>query len=113
MAHEIRQHSTQCRNTPNMVAEQCRSRAKVARRFTRTTTISTAMLTIAVCAHASMVSNSYSCDFDLRFQETDINGDQVCENLTIALRQGASENPAHPIDVQKLVLNVRVGESGD
>ena len=28
VAHEIRQHCTQCRNTPNMVAEQCRSRAR-------------------------------------------------------------------------------------
>ena len=38
VAHVIRQHSTQCRNTPNMAAEQCRSRARVARISTRTTT---------------------------------------------------------------------------
>ena len=55
-AHEIRQHSTQCRNnTPNMVAEQRRSRARalsVARRSTRTTTTNAEMLTISVCTYA-------------------------------------------------------------
>ena len=49
VAHEIRQHSTQCRNTPNMVVELCRSRARVARRSTRTTTTNAEMLTISVC----------------------------------------------------------------
>ena len=54
VAHEIRQHSTQCRNTPNKVGEQCRPRARalsVARRSTRTTTTDAEMLTISVCAH--------------------------------------------------------------
>ena len=54
VAHEIRQHSTQCRYTPNMAAEQCRSRARalsVARRSTRTTTTNAEMLTISVCTH--------------------------------------------------------------
>ena len=33
--------AVQCRNTPNMVAEQCRSRARVATRSTKTTTTNT------------------------------------------------------------------------
>ena len=44
------------------------------------------MLTIAVCAHADYEEravdgvNSYSRDCDPRFQETDIDGGQECEN---------------------------------
>ena len=55
VAHGTRQHSTQCRNTPNMVAEQCRSRARAlsaAKRSTRTTTTNAEMLIISVCTYA-------------------------------------------------------------
>ena len=56
--------------------------------------------------------NSYSCDCDLRLLETDIDGDHVCENLTIALlarvyamgNKMRLGNPTQPIDVE----NVRV-----
>ena len=38
VAHVIRQHSSTVQKHPNMVAEQCRSRARIATRSTRTTT---------------------------------------------------------------------------
>ena len=59
--------------------------------------------------------NSYSCDCDPGFQETDIDVDEVCENLDDCgdCSRDASEKLVQAVNVERLVLNIFVGESGE
>ena len=50
------------------------------------------------------VSSHSECD--LRFRETDIDGGEVCENFDDC-------GPMRAVDVERLVCDVFVGESGD